>query len=746
MPDLTSYSQKRNFAQTPEPAGKTEKPGETLHFVVQHHLASREHYDFRLEWQGALKSWAVPKGPSTDPADKRLAVRVEDHPLAYRHFEGTIPKGQYGGGTVAIWDEGTYEPIAFGEDSIKIVLHGKRLKGPWTLVKMKDQKKDNWLLIKERDHPGRHALQGGELNPFDHADAQLAKLVQAVPTGEGWLYELKYDGYRILSFVEGGRVRLLTRGGGDYTQKFKPAARALAQLAEGRAMVLDGEMVAADTRGRPDFQALQGYLKHPAGQEKRLQYMVFDLLALDGADLRQEPLVKRKALLAALLAGAPEPLRYSAHIEGQGGALLEEARKASLEGIVGKRADSVYAGTRNGDWVKLKCGPRQEFVIGGYTISPKRESGVSALLLGVYREGALVYCGRAGGFSQKDMDELEAKCKPIIRKTPPFREAPGARPGERVFWLRPQYAAEIAFAEWTREGLLRQAKFKGLREDKNIKEITREDAEAAAHSRPHSEDCVIEGVKLTHPDKIVSGETTKRDLALYYQKIAPRMLPHVQGRFLSAVRCPGGAGGECFFKKHPEGGKEGYYAIEDLAGLINEVQLNTLEFHVWGSRASNPERPDVMVFDLDPDEGLGLEEIRRGVRDLKGILDEMGLRAYLKTSGGKGYHVVVPMEPGADWEAFRDFAKGIVGIMTQRWPERYTGNARKASRKGKIFVDWLRNTRGATSAAPYSVRKRPGLPVSMPIAWGELGKVAPNGIGMEEALRRLKRKDPWEGF
>jgi len=742
---MKEYNQKRNFDKTSEPPGKTlaensEAAGpRRRRYVVQRHFASREHYDFRLEWDGALKSWAVPKGPSLNPADKRLAVQVEDHPLEYRHFEGTIPAGQYGAGTVSIWDEGTYEPLTDMEEglrkgSLKFTLHGKRLTGGWALARMKeeDPKKANWLLIKEKSN------EGGSQNPFDRADAQLAKLVKAVPSEGGWLYELKYDGYRILSFVEEGGARLLTRNGGDYEHKFKAAAQALAEFAGGRSMVLDGEMVVADSEGRPDFQALQSYIKNPAG--KRLQYMVFDLLALDGADLRPLPLRQRKEMLAALLAGVPEPLHYSVHIEGQGEALLQAARNANLEGIVGKRAESAYTGTRNGDWVKIKCAARQEFVVGGYTVSSKRaQGGISSLLLGVYRDGRLVYCGRAGGFSQQDMAELGARFKSIMRKTPPFQGTPKARAGEEIMWLKPQYAAEIAFAEWTREGLLRQAKFKGLRTDKDVREIKREEEDEL-------DECVIEGVKITHPDKVVSGEVAKRDLALYYQKVAPRMLPYVRGRFLSAIRCPGGMGGECFFKKHPEGDKESYYAIGDAAGLLTEVQMNTLEFHVWGSLAAQPERPDVMVFDLDPDEGMGLEDIRQGVRDLKGILDELGLKSYLKTSGGKGYHVVVPFRPAADWEAFRDFARGVVRIMEEKWPERYTGNVRKASRKGRIFVDWIRNTRGATSVAPYSVRNRVGLPVSMPIAWGELDKIAPGGIDMAQALKRLGRKDPWEGF
>ena len=486
---MEQYNQKRNFTKTTEPAGKFEKSGGPLRFVVQHHLASRDHYDFRLERDGVLKSWAVPKGPSLNPADKRLAMLVEDHPLEYCHFEGTIPKGQYGGGTVMLWDEGTYEPLDFSENSIKIALKGKRLKGRWALVRMKDKKDNSWLLIKEKDGEGKSTPGIGQFvtsvrtgrtmeqiaageetkptkNPFSSADAQLAKLVKTVPAGEDWLYEIKYDGYRILSFIEAGRAHLLTRNGNDYAKKFQAAADALTELAGGRAMVLDGEMVAADNHGRPDFQALQNYIKNPAGRQ--LQYMIFDILALDGADLRETPLAKRKEILEELLANAPECLQYSAHIRGSGGQLLEAARGEGLEGIVGKRADSVYTGTRNGDWIKIKCGARQEFIICGYTVSGKRTSGISSLLLGLYQDGGLAYCGRANGFSQHDMAQLEKLFKPIVRKTPPFRETPKGKANETVVWLKPRFAAEIAFAEWTREGLLRQAKFKGLRTDKNI--------------------------------------------------------------------------------------------------------------------------------------------------------------------------------------------------------------------------------------------------------------------------------------
>lgn len=784
MSGLESYNQKRNFSKTKEPAGKSGTPGAAqLHFVVQHHLASRDHYDFRLEWEGTLLSWAVPKGPSLNPADKRLAMQVEDHPLAYRHFEGTIPKGEYGGGTVQLWDEGEYEPlgdmaVGLREGSLKFTLHGQRLRGKWALVHMKGSGKpeNSWLLLKEKDGEARSvagidehvtsvrtgrtmeqiaagAAQPQSKNPFSAAQPQLARLLSAVPEGGGWLYELKYDGYRILSYVEGGRAQLLSRGGKDYTGIFRPAAEALEALAAGRSMVLDGEMVVLDPAGRSDFQALQRYLKAP--EDLPLRYMLFDLLALDGADLRSQPLIERKTQLQALLQSAAQPLQYSAHLEDNGEALLAEACNANLEGIIGKRADSLYTGTRNGDWVKLKCVARQEFIIGGYTLTQRRSSGISALLLGVYEGKTLRYCGRAGGFSQRDMAELEGKFRSLTRKTPPFDDPPKPRAGEAITWLTPRCAAEIAFAEWTREGLLRHAKFKGLREDKAPGEIRRESASAPGP-------CVVAGVTITHPDKMVAPGVSKQALAAYYQAVGPRMLPFVRERLISAIRCPGGTDKPCFFKKHPGAdsggihtmeveknggsGRETYYYLSDLFGLISEVQMNTVEFHVWGSRAGTLEQPDLMVFDLDPDEGMSLDLVRQGVRDLKGILDELSLQSFLKTSGGKGYHVVLPLHSKGGWEAFRDFAKGIVGVMETRWPERYVSNVRKEKRRGKIFVDWIRNTRGATSVAPYSVRKREGMPVSMPIAWEELDQVAPDGISMEAALRRLTQPDPWAEF
>ena len=801
---LEEYSRKRNFERTAEPENSPGRSNGPLKFVVQHHLARRDHFDFRLEWGGVLLSWAVPKGPSLNPRDKRLAVRVEEHPLDYRNFEGTIPKGEYGGGTVMLWDEGVWEPQtgvngALNLGSLKFTLYGRRLKGKWALVRMKakeDEKDNNWLLLKEKDEYARisggisefatsirtgrtmEEIESGKnkkftRNPFEKTEVQLAKLVGKAPEGDNWLYEVKYDGYRILAFLEGNTVRLITRNGNDYTERFSEAASSLADWADGRAMVLDGEMTVTDDRGRTDFQALQNYMRHPEG--KSLTYIVFDLLALDGEDYRERPLIERKKALEALMQDAPKNLHYSRHVAGRGIESFEAARRENLEGVVGKKADSVYSGTRNGDWVKLKCEKRQEFVIGGYTQTEKKADGVSSLLLGVYEGEKLIYTGRAGtGMSARSETELAGRFSALKREASPFANPPRARANEKRTWLEPQLAAEIRFAEWTGEGLLRQASYKGLRTDKNPKTIRRETPGDEAPSFAPSEDreqpmeeekdLVIEGIKITHPDKVLFEDPgiTKADVVRYYERAAARMLPYVSNRLLSIVRCPRGVSQTCFFKKHPGPDSKGiipltvsgsddetdeYFYIKNIFGLISEVQMGTLEFHTWGSCVNSLEKPDVMVFDLDPDVGMDLGQVRQGVKDVKSIIDQLSLTSYLKTSGGKGYHVVVPFQPSADWDRFHDFAKHIAEVMEQKWPDRYTSNIRKEKRKNRIFIDWIRNGRGATSIAPYSIRARKGAKVSMPVKWNELDTVAPDGVGMADALKRIEDgEDPWEGF
>ncbi|HWQ79667.1 MAG TPA: DNA ligase D [Anaerovoracaceae bacterium] len=819
---LEEYNRKRNFGITGEPEGQAAEGEEHLKFVVQHHAARSDHYDLRLEWDGALLSWAVPKGPSYDTRDKRLAVQVEDHPLEYRNFEGTIPKGEYGGGTVMLWDEGYWEPQAdvaegLAGGSLKFVLKGRRLKGKWALVRMKPkagEDKNNWLLLKERDEYAKAAnaanpddeipafttsvrtgrtmaeIEEGEdekiaRNPLSNVDVQLAKLVNTVPENGDWLYEMKYDGYRILAYLEGSSVRLITRNGNDYTMRFQDVAYSLGDWADGRAMILDGEMVITDAEGRTDFQALQNFMKNPKG--KTLTYIVFDLLALDGADLRGNRLIDRKETLEALMKDAPKNLHYSQHVRGNGKQCLLVACQSNMEGIVGKKTDSVYSGARNGDWIKLKCDKRQEFVIGGYTLTDKKTSGVSALLLGVYEGDELVYAGRAGtGFTVRTMKELEEKFERVRRETAPFKLTPEIKKNEEITWLEPELVAEIKFAEWTEDNVIRQASFKGLRTDKDARDIRREDVygnsadnEIQSDEEPEEEQLpynnlegdrmadgssmIIAGIKISNPDKVIfeDPKIAKVDVVRYYEAVSERMMPYVSNRILSIVRCPKGISESCFFKKHPgpdnkaivtmpvmnsRGETEEYFYIENTSGLIYEAQMGTLEFHTWGSRADDLEKPDMMVFDLDPDEGMGLETVRQGVKDVKSILEELSLHSYLKTSGGKGYHVVVPFEPTADWETFYGFARRIAEVMEQKWPDRYTSNVRKVNRKNKIFIDWIRNGRGATSIAPYSIRARSGARVSMPITWGELDTVAPDGVDMADALSRINGDDPWNGF
>lgn len=838
---LNEYNNKRDFDRTPEPEGITEVAEEGLRYVVQHHLARADHYDFRLEWDGALLSWAVPKGPSYNTQDKRLAIQVEEHPLEYRNFEGTIPKGEYGGGVVMIWDEGYWEPYGDVEDGLsagmlKFALHGSRLKGKWALVRLKGkdeglkgkegETKDNWLLLKEKDQYAKTTdgiseytssirtgrtmteIEEGEdekftRNPFSSTEVQLAQLVHTVPKGEDWLYELKYDGYRILAYIEGNSVRLITRNGKDYTKRFRTIASSIVEWAGGRAIVLDGEIVITDAAGKTDFQALQNYMSNP--QVQNLTYIIFDLLALDGADLRGQRLIDRKETLEALLKDAPKNLHYSRHIRGNGTECFRAACEADMEGIVGKKADSVYSGARKGDWIKLKCYKRQEFVIGGYTLSDKKTSGISSLLLGVYEDGELVYAGRAGtGLSESDIKELEGKFAGIQRRESPFQRAPKPRSTEKITWLEPELVAEIKFTEWTKDNLLRQASFKGLRTDKNPWDIKKEHADEERKFldvQPRPEDnesqlrdnktqlqpwvkeagramevnknsvimdanansTMIAGIKISNPDKVIFAdpEHTKGDVIKYYAQVAERMLPYVSRRILSIVRCPKGISETCFYKKHPgpgsygivtipisndDGKMEEYFYIEDIGGLIAEAQMNTLEFHIWGSRVDELEKPDMMVFDLDPDEGMDLSRLRQGVRDIRSILAELSLSSYLKTSGGKGYHVVVPLKPAVTWDRFYDFARRVAEVMEQKWPDRYTSNVRKARRTNKIFIDWIRNGRGATSIAPYSLRARKGAGVSMPIAWDELETVAPDGVNMAEALRRIGGDDPWKDF
>ncbi|MCH5147419.1 MAG: DNA ligase D [Clostridiales bacterium] len=778
---LKKYNSKRNFDITSEPEGRVGRSNRRkLKFSVQHHLARADHYDLRLELGGVALSWAVPKGPSFCTADKRLAMRVEDHPIDYMDFEGTIPKGEYGGGTVMLWDEGEWTPHVdpekgIKEGSLKFNLNGQRLKGDWALVKIKNSDGgEPWLLIKERDGYAKNTAgisrftrgvrsgksmaeiaKSAASNPFKQTDVMLAKLCETLPTGKGWIYELKYDGHRTLGFCEGGKTTLYTRNGHNCTSSFSVAAEALSKMLNGRAAVVDGEMVVAGEGGIPDFGALQAYIKNKS--TGGLNYVIFDLLALDGEDLRELPLIERKQKLKALLKNAPYVLSYSEHTERMTKKDIEAVKNRGMEGIVAKRANAAYVAGKNGDWQKLKFRNAREFVIGGYTLSEVGE--LRSLLVGFYEDGKLSFAGRVGtGFTDESRRELKKRLAALKRKTPPFSSVPQEFQADTV-WVKPALAAQVDFAEITSAGLLRQASFKGIRSDKEVKEIDSERPKAVKKSQSvKKEDVQVCGIKITHPEKAMFSDptVTKSELAKYYAAASERMLPYIKDRFLSLVCCPAGIDGEKFFRRHLEGNFVGiknapaedaeyFYAASDK-GIINSVQYNAVEFHVWGSKKNSPYRPDIMIFDLDPDEELSLGDVRRGVRELKYVLDGLGLKSFLKTSGGKGYHVVVPFKSGIEGQAFRDFSKRVAQLMEEAYPNRYTSTMSKKVREGKIFIDWQRNSPGATSVAPYSVRARKGAPVSMPIAWEELSKVAPNSVDIRSALRRLQKPDPWADF
>ncbi|MDK2808147.1 MAG: bifunctional non-ous end joining protein LigD [Clostridiales bacterium] len=771
---LGEYHEKRDFKRTSEPQGVEEDLSEELRFVIQHHFSRREHYDFRLEWAGVLISFAVPKGPSCNPNDKRLAVRVENHPLEYRHFEGCIPMGEYGGGTVLLWDEGIWEPLGnveegMAEGKLRFYLSGKRLHGIWYLLRLKKQKeetKENWLLVKEKDGDESHeadlsiydtsvksgrtrkqieeGVENEEIqNPFEKVNIQLASLAFEVPNEAGWVYEMKYDGYRMLAFVSCNEVRLVSRNNQEYQDRYYEIANTIAHWAKRRAMVLDGELVVMDAAGKTDFQALQHYRRGTIGQQ--LMYVAFDLLALDGHDYRMLDLIQRKHRLKELLIGAPSCLFYSEHVEGRGKESFLAACQLGMEGIVGKKASSSYLGGRNGDWIKLKCAKQQAFVVGGYTKTEERHDGISALLLGVYKEDNFYYCGRVGtGMSNQERCEIERQLKQIVSENTPFLIAPEEKKNERISWVMPRFLADVRFVEWTNDGLLRHASLLELKTDSFLPDQ-------------------VKKVSISSQDKVIYEVPLirKGDVADYYEQVAPFMLPYLSHRIFMSVRCPKGVSNACFYHKHPKGkvgavekitllnhkGNPKEYAyLENSAGLLYEVQMGSVEFHIWGSKIETLEQPDIMVFDLDPEEGLELSKVRQGALDVRSILSELSLPSYLKTSGGKGYHIVVPIQKVGSWEDFNAFAKGVAKVMEQKWPDRYTSNVRKVNRKGKIFVDWMRNGRGATSISPYSLRARAGAKVSMPIYWEELGSIAPDGIDMYEALRRIRRENPWKNF
>jgi bifunctional non-homologous end joining protein LigD len=863
---LKEYRQKRDFHKTDEPSGhRPEKPG--ARYLIQKHAASHLHYDFRLELNGALKSWAVPKGPSLDPGVKSLAVHVEDHPLEYGSFEGVIPAAEYGGGTVMLWDRGTWKPegdaaASYQKGKLVFRLDGERLKGRWALVRMSGKAGHdgkNWLLKKLDDDeartvehydiltrmtksvasgrtmqqiannmrasgtPGRKARRSTKRPTTDRPDRKIRKhstqrhldpsscdgarrsampakvapelplLVTQVPQGAEWLFELKLDGYRMICFVKEGKAALVTRRGHDWTHRFPTIAAAIEGLELDNA-IFDGEIVALKTDGTSDFQALQNMLKH--GDDNQIVFFVFDLLYYRGHDLRQVALIERKQLLSRLIRDERHSriIRYNDHIVGQGAQVFSSACGHALEGIVAKRADSHYVERRTADWVKVKCIKRQEFVIGGWTEPGGGRESLGALLVGYYRSPSeLVYCGRVGtGFTQQSLRDLHEMLQALEQQQSPFRNPPtGIAARGVIHWARPKLVAEVAFAAWTGDGMLRHASFQGSREDKEPTEITRElpitqqpsgthnpandqnsrreimapAQTAQAEPRPGS-DNVFAGVRLTHPDRVLfpDEKITKRDLAAYYTSVAPFILPHLVSRPVSLVRCPNGSTKACFYQKHlgetmpravrgtlikEKAGNATYIVIDDLEGLISFVQLGVLEIHPWGSREDAIDRPDRLIFDIDPAEDLAWSDVVRAARHVKERLEDLRLESFVRTTGGKGVHVVVPIARRTSWEELKTLAKAFADALVREQPKRYIAQSSKAKRAGKIFIDYLRNEKGATAVASYSTRARPGATVATPISWDELSaSLRPGQFNTRTVPERLRNlmQDPWKGF
>ena len=803
---LAAYQRKRDFKHTPEPAGELGRSGEQLSFVVQKHAARRLHYDFRLELGGTLKSWAVPKGPSLDPSDKRMAVEVEDHPLSYGGFEGVIPEGHYGAGSVIVWDRGSWAPIGdarkgYREGKLKFELHGEKLHGGFTLVRMRQregERQTSWLLIKERDDEARPASEfdvvealpdsvlgkkakkasASKAKPAAKATTklplslspQLATLVSEVPPGDDWLYEIKFDGYRLLTRIDGDDVRCFTRNGHDWSHRMPHLVKAIRALNIGWGW-LDGEIVVAGKDGRPDFQALQNAFdsQHTQG----IQYFVFDLPFHDGQDLRNEPLRTRRERLGRLVGQAKgSTVQFSAAFDDDPKKLLASAQAAGLEGLIGKRSDSPYQARRSTDWVKLKVSARQEFVIGGFTDPQGSRSGLGALLLGVHDDkGALRYAGNVGtGFDQKTLTRLRAQLDEIEVGASAFADAP-ARVGttRRVVphWVKPKLIAEVSFAQWTRDGHVRHAVFHGLRSDKPAERITKEVAKklSANKTAAPSDAKLPAAFRITHPERVIDASTgiSKQQLIEFYAAVASLMLAHLKGRPVSLLRAPEGVGGEQFFQKHAEGralanvdtlSRDLYpshaplLAISDALGLLSSAQMNVIEFHTWNCTTRAMDRPDRMVFDLDPGEGVSWPQVQEGTQLLKGFLDELGLTSFLKTSGGKGLHVVVPLTPKHDWDVVKAFSQAIVAHMAQVIPQRFVAKSGPKNRVGKIFIDYLRNGLGATTVCAWSARARPGMGVSVPIAWDELAglKSAAQWTVGHIAERLSTGNAPWDGY
>jgi bifunctional non-homologous end joining protein LigD len=815
---LATYRAKRDFKSTPEPSGRARKAKSTGDsFVIQKHDARRLHYDFRLELDGVLKSWAVTKGPSLVPGEKRLAVHVEDHPLDYGDFEGTIPKGDYGGGTVIVWDRGRWHPVGdphkgYAKGHLDFDLEGEKLQGRWHLVRMAQkpgEKKENWLLIKADDDAARSgdepailderpesvktgraiddvageapgwSSKTGKLDPPkpkpaavpvegdrkaalpDFVAPALATLVAQTPDGKRWLHEVKFDGYRLQARISAGKVTLSTRSGLDWTRRFGKEIQSAFEALPVAEALIDGEVVVEAANGTSDFGELQADLSD--SRSDRFRFYAFDLLHLDGKDLRALPLIRRKDILQQVLAEAdPERLRFSESFDGDGSVVLDHACRLSMEGIVSKLRDAPYRSGRTRDWVKSKCAARQEFVIAGYVPSSTAMKAIGSLVLGYYEKGTLIHAGRVGtGFTHAVARDLYRRLEKLRRDTSPFAAKLNAQAARQVRHVAPELVAEVEFRDWTADHILRHAAFRGLREDKPAEEVMRETPRkpAGTDAPPAS------AVTLTHPDRVYwpDAGVTKAGLADYYTEVWPRLAPFVTGRPLALLRCPDGTGGQCFFQKHvwqgasrsirtvadPVGSQGALIVIDDLDGLIGLVQAGVLELHPWGATLEKLEKPDLIILDLDPAEDVPWPRVIAGAEDVKARLEQAGLTGFVKTSGGKGLHIVAPLVPEADWDRVKDFTKGIAEAMAADEPDRYVATISKAKRQGRILIDYLRNGRGNTAVAPYSTRARAHAPVSMPLGWDELKTgIGPAHFTLLNAPGRLARlkADPWADF
>jgi bifunctional non-homologous end joining protein LigD len=833
---LKRYVAKRDFAKTSEPDHKARggKAGEKLVFVVQKHAASRLHWDFRLEWKGTLRSWAVPKGPSLDPADKRLAVEVEDHPIAYAKFSGDIPKGEYGGGHVDIWDDGTWRPVedvdaGLRKGRLSFEMFGKKLRGRWHLVRTRMQgKQPNWILMKVRDAEAR---AGADADVIDAGKAdepkrilvetkssapaaakpagapkprsrksrgtrgkalpasikpQLATLVDKVPGDEGWVYELKYDGIRLLCRCDGDDVRCISRNGIDWTHKVPPIVDALAH-ADLRGAWVDGELIVTDPNGRSDFSLLQHVLEQKRFDE--LKFCAFDLLYDAGQDLRGLPLAQRKAKLEAAFAKLPPDgvLRLSDQLQSDSAPLLARVCNQHLEGLIAKRVDSPYRGDRSKDWLKIKCHREQEFVVGGAAFVPGRGTGTfSSLLVGVKSAKKLKYVGRVGGgFTARERAEWRARVQQLEQKTSPFDRLPDKRSGEIWHWMKPKLVIQVAFQDWTQDSILRQPRYLGLRDDRDPKTVVREEPEhtedvvkkakserrapAKASTRKKSTDrpggSQVGGQKLTHPDRILFPHDgiTKLELAEYFAAVAEVAMPHYEKRPLSILRNTHGT--TPFFQKHfleksstglrvvqiPNADKDpDFTVVESPEGLLHLAQIGAVELHSWGSVMPRPTHADRLTFDLDPGAGLPYAQLREAALTIRKLMQEYGLESWVKTTGGKGLHVVVPLtKPLPDWETAKEFARGVTRFMERLAPTRFTSKTGEKNRKNKIFVDYLRNGFGATAVAAFSPRWRPGVGVSTPVGWEEIDEdIRGTHFDIHNVPSRIakQRKDPWTGY